>query len=137
VTGASGLFDVGDNLHVSSKVLGVGSVAGPIDLLNLASHEFLAPLLFDLFGALPSTRRDLAQSANPINHIDKETPPFVIIHGDRDDAVPCQQAELLHAALNSKGIPSRLVIQAGIGHDNWKDPQMVGELIRFFDCLLK
>ena len=137
VTGASRLFDVGDNLHVSSQVLGVGSVAGPMDLLSLANNDILPTYISDLFGGHPNTRKELAQSANPINHIDKDTPPFVIIHGEKDDMVPCQQAELLHAALNNKGIPSRLVIQAGIDHDNWRHPQMVGELIQFFDALLK
>jgi len=137
VTGASGLFDVGDNLHVSSKVFGVGCVAGPIDLLGLANIDVLPTHLADLFGGHPSTRKELAESANPVNHIDKETPPFVIVHGETDDMVPFQEAELLHAALEDKGIPSRLVRQVGIGHDNWKNPEMVGELIQFFDGLLK
>ena len=53
---------------------------------------------------------------DPITYIDKDDPPFLIIHGNRDCTVPPNQSEALHAELQSCGVPSRLHVIAGAGH---------------------
>ena len=43
---------------------------------------------------------------NPITYIDKDDPPFLILHGDNDRTVPPNQSEALHTALTSAGVAS-------------------------------
>jgi acetyl esterase/lipase len=46
-----------------------------------------------------SERVELARRASPICHVRKGAPPFLIVHGDKDELVPVQQSEIFHAAL--------------------------------------
>ncbi|WDF56697.1 alpha/beta hydrolase [Mucilaginibacter sp. KACC 22063] len=46
-----------------------------------------------LLGASASERPDLAVFASPINYIDKNDPPFLILHGDKDLAVDYTQSK--------------------------------------------
>lgn len=89
---------------------------GPADLVlfpgsdNPQSPEGL------LLGAAPLARPDLAKAASPITYIDKNDPPFLIIHGERDDMVAPKQSQLLSAWLQVSGVPSQLVIVKGAPH---------------------
>ena len=53
---------------------------------------------------------------NPITYIDKDDPPFLIIHGDSDPTVPVNQSEALHEALQAAGVASQLKILKGARH---------------------
>lgn len=46
--------------------------------------------------------------ANPITYVSKSDPPILIMHGEVDQAVPYNQSELLHAALQKAGVESTL-----------------------------
>ena len=64
--------------------------------------------------------------ASPRTYLSKKTPPFLIIHGTRDEAVPYDQATLHVKLLKEKGIPVELItVQDGVhGVMNWeKDPR--------------
>ena len=41
-----------------------------------------------LIGAAPLARPDLAKAASPVTYVDKDDPPFLIIHGEKDELVP-------------------------------------------------
>ena len=69
-----------------------------------------------LLGGSTGEKKDLAILANPITHITKDAPPFLILQGDKDPLVAAEQSELLHAALAKAGVPSELVIFQGAGH---------------------
>ncbi|MEZ6136374.1 MAG: alpha/beta hydrolase [Pirellulaceae bacterium] len=53
---------------------------------------------------------------NPITYIDKDDPPFLIIHGTDDRTVPPNQSEALDQALKSNNVESTLHIIQGAGH---------------------
>jgi acetyl esterase/lipase len=56
--------------------------------------------------------------ANPINHIRVgETPPFLIMHGDKDESVSLASSGVLYEALQAAGIDSTFVTAEGAGHD--------------------
>ena len=42
--------------------------------------------------------------------ITPDDPPFLILHGDKDDIVPVEQGQLLHEHLQVGGVASQLVI---------------------------
>jgi acetyl esterase/lipase len=53
---------------------------------------------------------------SPALLVTSKAPPFLIIHGDADPAVPLQQSEKLLAALKSAGVPAELIVKKGGGH---------------------
>ena len=55
--------------------------------------------------------------ANPIKYINKNTPPFLIIHGEKDDVVPVCQSKLLHEALLKNNIESELILNEDGDHN--------------------
>jgi len=60
--------------------------------------------------------RSLARKANPITYVTKDDPPFLIMHGDKDMAVPLHQSELLYDALKKAGVDATLHVVKGAGH---------------------
>ena len=63
-----------------------------------------------LIGAAPLNRPDLAKAASPVTYVDKNDPPFLIIHGERDELVSPNQSRLLSAWLNVSGVQNELFI---------------------------
>ena len=58
----------------------------------------------------------IAAEASPINHVSKDDPPFLFLHGDQDDIVPFSMSEKMDAALSAVGVPTKLVRVEGAGH---------------------
>lgn len=107
-TGRSSAFDdVGLYSGYSSAVQAVCTFAAPTDLLQMsamAGHAWHdAPDSFEsrLLGGPLQERADQAAQANPVTYLvgDHHTPPFLILHGDRDSYVPVTQAMILYDAL--------------------------------------
>lgn len=69
-----------------------------------------------LIGAAPLDRPDLAKVASPINYVDENDPPFLIIHGEKDDLVSPKQSQLLSSWLTINGVPNELIIVKDAPH---------------------
>lgn len=54
--------------------------------------------------------------ANPITYIKADTPPFLIMQGDADTAVPPKQSQILYDALRAKGVSAKLEFEPGENH---------------------
>ena len=100
----------------SSKVQAVCDWFGPTDLARLSPAIATNNPITRLLGGTTSEKKELAVLANPITHVSKDAPPFLILQGDKDPLVAAEQSELLHAALEKGGVPSELVIFKGAGH---------------------
>ena len=57
--------------------------------ISFGNPESLESLLF---GALANNVPEKAQAFSPITYVNSHIPPFLIIHGEQDDAVPPQQS---------------------------------------------
>jgi acetyl esterase/lipase len=70
--------------------------------------------------------------ASPVTHIGKNSPPTLILHGDKDTTVDLRQSQDLAAALAKKGVPHELVVVAGAGHtfdwETWNKQPMSRDL---------
>jgi acetyl esterase/lipase len=118
-------FEKGDNLDFSSGVQAVCALSGPTDFLQMDAHApkgaFLkhdpanSPESRLIGGAIQENKEKVAR-ANPITYASKESPPFLLIHGDADPVVPAHQAELLNEALMKAGVEVRLHLVKGAGH---------------------
>lgn len=75
---------------------------------------------------------------NPITYIDKDDPPFLIIHGSADPTVPANQSEALHEALQKAGVKSKLHIIEGAGHGGpqFGEPEIRKMQLEFLKQLL-
>jgi acetyl esterase/lipase len=69
-----------------------------------------------LIGATPLSRPDLAKAASPVTYVDKNDPPFLIIHGEKDDIVSNKHSHLLSSWLNVVGVQNELVIVKDAPH---------------------
>jgi acetyl esterase/lipase len=54
--------------------------------------------------------------ASAIRHIDRSTPPFLLVHGTRDQTVPAAQSQAFHEALLSHDIRSELLLIDDVDH---------------------
>jgi len=99
-------YGASDMLTMPPNVPGPGKTAA--DLANSNGAKLL--------GVTPRDRPDLARQTSTLYHVSKDDPPFLIIHGDKDQQVPLEQSQRLHAALVASGVPSELIVLPGAGH---------------------
>ena len=52
----------------------------------------------------------------PVRNVTAETPPTLLLHGDRDTDVPYQQSVLMAEALSRHNIEHELITMEGLGH---------------------
>jgi len=69
-----------------------------------------------LIGAAPLARPDLAKAASPVTYVDKNDPPFLIIHGEKDELVSTKHSQLLSSWLSVAGVRNELVIVKDAPH---------------------
>lgn len=58
----------------------------------------------------------LANSANPITHLDAADPPMYVAHGDQDTSVPLHQSVRVRDAAIAAGVPVVFEVAPGFGH---------------------
>jgi acetyl esterase/lipase len=113
---------LGSDTHTSSRVQAVIDFCGVSDLLELPGRESI--IKFDsadsctgkfLGKAIPEAK-DLARAASPVTYISKDDPPFLIVHGTKDNLVPYDQATELHDALQKAGVSATMLTGKGGGH---------------------
>ena len=69
-----------------------------------------------LIGAPIEERPDLVRAASPLTYVRPGAPPFLIVHGMSDVAVPSQQSVMLFEALARCGNDVTLQLVEGLGH---------------------
>jgi acetyl esterase/lipase len=144
--GYTNAFDVGENLDVSSRVQAVVDFFGPTDFLQMDAHRVPDGSVHDapdspesrLISGPIQQHPDKVARANPITYVSPDTPPFLIVHGDRDPVVPHHQSELLYAALKSAGVPASFYTVHGAGHGfGYQDAEVMALASAFFARHLK
>jgi len=89
---------------------------GPAELILFPGNNDPKSPESILIGAAPLTRPDLAKAASPVTYVDKDDPPFLIIHGEKDDMVSPKQSQLLSAWLNVAGVKNELIMVKDAPH---------------------
>jgi dipeptidyl aminopeptidase/acylaminoacyl peptidase len=85
-----------------------------------------------MFDGTIADRRAEARAASPVIYASRNSPPFLIYHGDKDWLVPPEQSEILDAALRKAGVQSKLVIVKGKGHAFGLDEAQLKQVAAFF-----
>lgn len=146
------LLALSHNNHVASfyvptikksfKINAVVDFYGPADFLAiLKPQEENTPkdAVTTLLGASPVDRPDLAKIASPATYIDKNDPPFLIIHGEKDASVPSTQSKLLSSWLSLSKIPNEVIIVKNAPHygEMFDEAYIKDKIIAFLKSKLK
>jgi acetyl esterase/lipase len=107
-------FMTGTNKSFSFKA--VVDFYGPAELILFPGANDPKSPESQLIGATPLSRPDLAKGASPVTYVDKNDPPFLIIHGEKDDLVSPKQSQLLSSWLNVVGVQNELIIVKDAPH---------------------
>jgi acetyl esterase/lipase len=74
--------------------------------------------------------KKISRGISPIYFVSKETPPTLMMHGDKDTLVPLQQSQSMYEKLKAAGVPSELIVKKG-GDHGWLG--ILGDVDRFAD----
>ena len=124
------------------KIKGVIDFYGPSDFLamiGLSNPDSTSDPISQLLGAQALKRPDLSKRASPVTYVDKNDPPFFIVQGEKDDAVPYQQSVLLQSWLNLAGVKNELTIVKNAPHygEMFDAQDIRDKLFRFLDNLFR
>lgn len=92
-----------------------------------------------LLGASPLKRPDISKQASPVTYVDKNDPPFFIVHGEKDQDVPPVQSYLLKSYLDVAGVKSELTYVKGAPHygEMFDAEEVRAKLFAFLDAQFK
>jgi len=92
-----------------------------------------------LLGASPLKRPDLSNTASPVTYVDKNDPPFFIVHGEKDQDVPPTQSYLLKSYLDLAHVKNELTVVKGAPHygEMFDTEEVRTKLFAFLDSVMK
>ena len=109
VLGAPGIKGAKDPVdRVNARVQAVVTLFGPSDFRGREPSAGLKALLGPLIEK-KGTEGALAE-ASPVMHIDSAAPPFLLIHGDKDESVALVQSTQMQMALKANNVRCDLII---------------------------
>lgn len=131
----AGLEGKGGNAGQSTKVHAVVSFFGPTDFTvktwaNDVENIFLIPLLGGKF----EDKKDLYRQCSPLVYCNKNCPPFLFFHGDKDALVGIDNSQKMVKGLRAVGVSADLVTMEGAGH-GWSGDKLnktLDQTVRFF-----
>lgn len=120
----------------SSRVQAAACYFPPTDFLNYGApginakettvgELFVAPFQFRRLD--PETKafalvtdkqeyRGILAAISPVTHVSDDDAPSLLIHGDADNLVPYQQAEIFIEKMKAAGVETELICRPGAGH---------------------
>ncbi len=100
------------------RIRAVLALYPPTDLVALGAvfQDNPRNLIVQLFGDTFQNTKTVAAQASPVSHVAANAPPFLFIHGDKDDTVPLDQSFALDKLLRAHGTESRIIVMKGRGH---------------------
>lgn len=125
VTNGEKIFNVGENLNFSSKIVAAVDLYGVLEIDKL----------FDFPQMFQSLQNISVEKTNPINYINKNSAPMLIMHGTEDKIVSPEQSEKLFQALKNSGIYAEryLIPNASHSDDYWQQDEVFDVIIKFLN----
>jgi acetyl esterase/lipase len=106
-------------------------LCGPVDFTDVPTLQYVkAAHLFDVLDKMSGNKivwnpgdavPEAYAKTSPVKFVNQI--PVMIIHGDKDEVVPVQQAYILEKVLKAKGVQYKLVVVPGAGHLITKLPE--------------
>ncbi len=111
---------VGNHLMESSSVNAACDWSGPVDLTAMDCGEHMQ--MGDnspediLLGSKLSEEPDKYLSLSAVTYIDRNDPPIIIFHGEKDNVVPCCQGKKFFELLKAAGVETEATFVPEGGH---------------------
>lgn len=132
----------------SSRVQAVVDWYGPTDLSKMGgTHDEPDSPECRVVGGLLYERKEIVQMVNPITYVTSDDPPFLMIHGEKDQIVPFNQSELLYYTLKEAGVDVTFIKVTNGDHNFLSNPlnaiitpslrEIMQKTIDFFDNNLR
>ena len=134
---------VGNYLSESSSVNAACDWSGPVDLTNMDCGNHITMgndspedvLLNSKLDREPDKYRSLSATS----YVNKNNPPIIIFHGEKDNVVPCCQGREFYELLEAAGVMTEATFPADGSHGG---PQMytdenLGKMVCFLDNIQK
>ena len=142
---------IGGNEDQSDRVQAVCDIFGPADfwtVVKQANEDKNVKNIFKwndgdpyskLIGAKLGEDKEKCDAVSPVHYVSKDSPPFLILHGDRDTLVPYAQSVELADLLTKAGVKVTLQRLPGAGHGGpaFELPAVARLTAAFFDKHLK
>jgi acetyl esterase/lipase len=137
-------WDAGEYLSESSRVQAVVDLYGISDISKVFGHDE-----FEIWPQVFLTRDEndpILKKASPLTYVHASTPPFLIIHGNRDQVVPFEQSQWLYDAMKVYGNSVELIevknadhqfVQVGESLVEPEVPEIFRIIVNFFKLHLK
>ena len=111
---------VGNHINESSTVNAACDWSGPIDLTAMDCGDHItmgADSPEDvMLGSKLTQEPDKYRSLSANTYIDKNDPPVIIFHGEKDNVVPCCQGRAFYEALQAAGVKTEATFVPEGGH---------------------
>src|SRR4051794_16457736 len=127
----------------SAKVQCVVARAAPTNFLKLKNNPFVGMPVPVNDGAIQENSVEYKTNfeASPISYVSADDPPFLLMHGDKDESVPFSQSEDFEKALKAAGVSVKLIRVEGAGHGPTfpgaiHPPDYLGEMVAWFNRYL-
>lgn len=149
ITNGEKIFNVGENLNFSSKILAAVDLYEISDPARIAENfppevqaAYNSPgAMASLFingiagftGAGGVLKNPAAEKANPINYITKNSAPMLLMHGTADNIVSPAQTDLLFQALRNAGVDAERYVVPNANHsdDYWAQEEIFAVILDF------
>ncbi len=137
---SAGFEGNGGNPGEPSGVQAVVNFFGPTDFITKTWTKQIEETYFIPFlGGTYDENRETYKKASPLHYVNKNNPPFLFIHGDKDTLVDIHHSKVMDAKLREVGVSSQLTVMKGLGH-GWYGPELLQSLdqtAKFFEDKLK
>ncbi len=107
------------------KIKAVVDFFGPSDMVKMYNQPaLLVPPSFisSVMGGTPTQVPQLYQQSGPVNYINAQSPPTIILQGGLDLLVSPSQSEAVKNKLTQAGVTNHYVFYASGGHGDWDAP---------------
>lgn len=101
----------------SARVQAVVAGAAPTDLTQF-DNPLIAQMAAILLGKTQAAR-ELYREASPITHVTAQSAPFLLVHGDADEAVPFRNSQRMERALREAGVDVEFMPLPGANHSDF------------------
>lgn len=131
------------NSEQSDSVQAVVDIYGPADLTT--NFEVYNSLFLETVFNTTEPDAEILEKGSPVSYVSDDAPPFLIIHGDKDDIVSPEQSQTLYNQLLSASVPASLLVVQNCGHVFAPTggpiyptrAEITDRIINFFDQYLK
>ncbi len=132
--------NVGNYTGQSSRVDAACDWSGPVDLTNMDCGEHMTmgdkspeDVLLD---SKLSKEPDKYLSLSAVSYIDKNDPPVIIFHGEKDNVVPCCQGKKFFELLKAAGVKTEATFVPEGGHGfNMYDEANLKKMVNFLNTV--